>query len=108
MISSLIFVFSEDDQNWVWEMFGLQPSENQESYTFALERKYGFKLLEQDRDFHKGSFLKEEYIAKGIKESRRMIVIYSKYVKLLLLIFLHNKCMTNCNCSCNWSDCPVW
>ena len=62
---------SEEDRGWIDNVMNYRGS------SFPLEDKYGFRLVEQERDFMPGQ-LEMENITTAIEQSRRMVIVLSR------------------------------
>ena len=62
---------SDEDRGWIDNVMNYCGS------SFPLEDKYGFRFVEQERDFMLGQ-LEMENITTAVEQSRRMIIVLSR------------------------------
>ena len=80
----LSLIFSHLDFHWVREVFmSSTVGKKKMGWKFDMEKEDGFKLMLHERDFIAGTTIRRN-IAMGIEQSRRMIVILSRYQKIKL------------------------
>ena len=63
---------SDEDRAWINNVMNYNGS------SFPLEDKYGFRFVERERDFMPGQ-LEMENITTAIEQSRRMVIVLSRY-----------------------------